>query len=285
MHSTDTAHSLFKLSEWKTRETFVGHIETACRRQQVTVDWLSDYWICRLTKNGRVTHISSLLFPLNNAASAGIARDKVATYHVLKDAQIPTIPHWLIRFPPQQTVEATIQATLSNAQLPLVLKPCDRGGGADVYKATTPKELQAILETMSSHYRTIAASPFEDIIDEYRIVLLNQQPQLLFRKVRPPGGGEWRHNLQFGALPSEVADGRLKSELIKLAQATLTAIQLHFAAVDIVTTTEGLKVMEVNAAFSLSKLALFEAFEPLVQRTYDNAVQACFASQPSESAE
>lgn len=269
-------HDTFKLSEWEHRAIFVQQIEDSCRKANVKVEWFSDYWIAKLTKNDRTEYISAFLFPINNAAAVGIARDKVATYHVLAAAGIATVKHWLVRFPPDISSNTVARTALKDVELPIVLKPCDRGGGVDVFKVTTHEELTFTLTTMATRYRTIAASPYEDIIDEFRIVLLDQNAQLIFRKLRNNTTGEWRHNLQFGASPEVVEDNTLRKQLISFAQKAAGTIGLRFCAVDIITTKSGMKIMEINASFSLSKLAASPAFLPLIAATYDRTIQACF---------
>lgn len=273
--SAGPVHGSFKLSEWQHRRLFIAGIEESCEKAGVTVEWFSEYWVARLSKGEAVRYISAYLFPCNDAAAAGIARDKVAAYHVLKSCQVPAVPHRLIRFPPEISEAYVTSKITGDFALPVVLKPCDRGGGSDVFKVTTAAELAGTLMEMSARYRTIAASPFEEIIDEYRVIILDQKPLLAIRKVR--AGNEWRHNLQFGARPAAVTDEALKAELCDLALAAARAIGLRLCAVDVITTPEGCKVIEVNAGFSMSKLSASPEFKPQVDEIYYQAVQACFS--------
>lgn len=268
----------FAESEWGFRQFFVGMISSLCKEERIDLQWLSEYWVARLEKEGKVQFITAYLFPLNNAAAAGIARDKVATYHVLKKAGVPIVPHYLVRFPFEGPIDDIVEHALAHTPLPLVLKPCDRGSGKDVYKVTSHAELVAQLRHMAQRYQTIAASPLEEIEDEYRVVLLDQEPLLLFRKELQQEQSEWRHNLQFGAVPRRVPEGEMATKLISLAQESMRAIGLRFAAIDLITTPEGLKVMEVNAGFSAGRVGKYPEFSEEVMATYRAALRACFTS-------
>jgi len=268
-------HGSFKLTEWENRHLFIACIEESAKKAGITVQWLSEYWVAKLTKGNDQKFISAYMFPLNDAASAAIARDKVAAYQVLDASHVPAVKHWLVRFPENIADSNVIAEATKQATLPLVLKPCDRGSGSDVYKATTHQELVEVLHRLAMRYRTIAASPLEDIQDEFRVVVLDEQPVLLFRKARMPGG-DWRHNLQFGAQPVPVTDPELAKRLHELAVRTATTLGLRFCAVDIITASTGLKVMEVNAGLSMSKVAATPAFKSQVMAIYDQAVAACF---------
>lgn len=275
-NAAEPIYGSFKLSEWEYRRLFVSGIEASCKEQGVTVQWFSEYWIAKLTKGAKSFFISAYLFPLNDAAAARIATDKVATYQVLQTMGVPAVKHWLVRFPSDIAEEKIASSVSSDVALPLVLKPCDRGGGSDIYKVETQSELIETLLTMAARYRTIAASPFEEIIDEYRVVILDQAPVLVFRKVRPQA--EWRHNLQFGAQPEQVTDLKLQKKLSELALRTTKELRLRFSAVDIITTKHmEMKVMEVNAGFSMSKVAGSPQFAPSVATVYNKAIAAMFS--------
>ena len=103
---------------------------------------------------------------------------------------------------------------------------------------------------MSTRRKTIALSPFLEISAEYRVILLDGQPKLVFEKKRH--GKQWRHNLKYGSAPEVITDRTLYKELVALAITTLDALQGRLAAIDIIDTPDGYKIMEVNSGITLS---------------------------------
>lgn len=270
----DNNSQFFNEDQWQHRRIFTDLLDSICHEERVNITWLSSLWVARLEKNGKVRYIYAYSFPLNDAIGAAIARDKVATYEVLKSGDVAAVEHRLLRFQPDSQVQETVKKMLPNPVFPLVIKPCDKGGGLDVCKVQTSQELTKAMTYMSAHYSSVAVAPFEEIIDEYRVVLLDGQPCIVFRKRRQ--NGEWRHNLLFGALPEKMEAGQLRDELISLAQETMEFLGLRFAAVDIITTSQTTKVMEVNAGFSLSQLSKYPGFTNDITTTYQAAIRAMF---------
>lgn len=65
------------------RAHFRAHIVRACAQSHAEVRWHSDAWIAEVTGADRRFLIIGQTFPLNNAASAHVATDKVATFDLL----------------------------------------------------------------------------------------------------------------------------------------------------------------------------------------------------------
>src|SRR5262249_31398986 len=130
-------------------------------------------------------------------------------------------------------------------------------GGIDVHRVTTQDELARILADMARRYRAITASPYVEIECEYRAVILDRAMKLLYRKIRPyrdedsAGPGEWRHNLRLGAVPEMIHGPGEAPDVLRLAHASMAALGLRFASVDVVRTIEGSMVLEVNSAVTL----------------------------------
>ena len=279
--SSTTMIDTFQKEEWASRKIFMGQMARICQEEDIELHWLSHNWIAKLRKNKTACFIMGYVFPLNPASSASIARDKVATYEVLAAASIPAVVHRLIRFPGNRSTTEALEVIKGHYPFPFVLKPCSQSTGFDVYKIDSPEDLTEILTDMASRYQTVAISPLEQVLDEYRVVMLDDSPLLTFRKVRPTDAKgnpiEWRHNLSLGAQP-QVAQPALQQEVAKLAKQVMSALHLRVGAIDIVTTPDGLKVMEINNGFSLSKTSQDPHFTQVTYQALKQIVQACFAS-------
>ena len=60
----------------------------------------------------------------------------------------------------------------------------------------------------------LVISPYVEIEDEVRVILLDDVPRIVYSKQR---GADWRHNLDAGAKPVLLEDGEVHAACAKLA--------------------------------------------------------------------
>lgn len=114
--------------------------------------------------------------------------------------------------------------------------------------------------------------------------MLNQKAEIIFRKVRPnspTGRTEWRHNLALGSTPDPVTDATLSRRLTNLAKQTMLELGLTLAAVDIIGSTSGLQIIEVNTGFTTHHLSLDPRFQAPVANLLSAAVKLSVAASPT----
>jgi ribosomal protein S6--L-glutamate ligase len=262
------------------RPEFSSQITQIAEDLGLGLEWHSAHWIAQLRKGSRVIYIIGYIFPLNNAASAQLAHDKVATYTLLHASGIPAVPHYLLRFPSEGASVA--EDTSAPIPVPLVLKPNDGSAGIDVHRVRREAEYAQVLSSMVKRYRAIAVSPWISIDQEYRVVVLDGTCRIAYSKMRhQPGTGghasEWRHNLHHGATPELVTDKEMERELNSMALAAMSSLGLRFASVDIVTSSEGASVLEVNGAVTLERFSGSSPFySNLAMNVYADAIKAAF---------
>ena len=250
--------SSYDASEWESRTLFVPLLQEACDHIGVRLTWFSQKWIARFERDGVVRFLSGYTFALNDAASADCMRDKVTTATILQAAEVPAIPHALMRLSAMRELPS-VADILALAPLPLVLKPAAaESGGLDVMRCTTEAEVAAALTSLASRYRSIAVCPYIDIARELRVVMLDGKAKVVFEKIRKPG--EWRHNLKLGATPHVVDD----PAAVALAQRAMTALGGRIASVDIAETPDSYQIMEINGGITLDR---FSAHSPEYRTT------------------
>lgn len=271
----------FESVEWKRRRIFVTFINKAARELDIDVQWLSDHWIAKLIKGNQVRYIYGSTLPLNNNASSLLTQDKVATFEALDAAHIAAVPHYLVRFTPSQLPLEAAAKGVRFAKLPIVVKPLTGRGGQDVVRVNSIDELNLLLNDFAGKYESVSLSPLVRIEHEYRLVMLDREPLIIFEKKltdEQRAEGEWRHNLNLGAKPQVHSDPKICDPLIKFARETMAALDLHFAAIDIVQVEGELMVLEVNQGFGLN---IFAAHTPMYAlqafATYRAALEKCFA--------
>jgi len=129
----------------------------------------------------------------------------------------------------------------------------------------------------------ISVSPLLEIDEECRVVMLDQDPQLCYRKVRsavsdghnPP---EWRHNLRLGAIAVPIDDDDIGDTRTTLARRAMEALGLRFAAVDLVSVAGSWRVLEVSTLVKLERSSqqgpsLFDR----AAHVYAAALRRCFS--------
>uniref|UniRef100_UPI00053B2C5E hypothetical protein n=1 Tax=Kitasatospora sp. MBT63 TaxID=1444768 RepID=UPI00053B2C5E len=79
------------------RPYFTAQLTRAAALAGADLTWHSRGWVAELRRGGRHTHVVGYEFPLNDAAAAAVAADKVATCAVLAAAGVPAVGHRLLR--------------------------------------------------------------------------------------------------------------------------------------------------------------------------------------------
>lgn len=250
--------ALHTLEAKSARWRFVQLVTQACERLGVRLEWLSDYWIARLEKGGAMRYLQGCTFPLNGASVDAIMCDKVATYAVLQRGGVPAVPHYLLRKYSHDDMPAGLaDEILATHPLPLVIKPnTDTSRGAGVTRCLSAEEFRSSVAELSAHYSALAVSPYISVQHEYRTVVLDGQVKLVYEKVRAPlaadGTGEWRHNISLGATPEIQTDPVICDEVGTLAVAAMEVVGGRFATVDIVKSSHGYQVLEINGSVAFS---------------------------------
>ncbi|MGV3525805.1 MAG: ATP-grasp domain-containing protein [Candidatus Sericytochromatia bacterium] len=175
----------------------------------------------------------------------------------------------------------------------LVCKANISSGGQHVYHVQNPLELEHAVHTLFRVGRSLCLSPYVPIAEEYRILFYRQTTPLIYRKERPfvygngtrsvlelmrekyaawvpgtdpdqllhvPEAGEkvllhWKHNLGQGARAEQIPPGATWDALSHLARQAAEALQLDFAAIDVIETPTGLQVLEINPGIMMESFA------------------------------
>lgn len=159
---------------------------------------------------------------------------------------------------------------------PLVVKPTTEAGGLDVYKAESTEEARGIIEQLAGRYTALAIAPFETILTEHRVVVLDDTPRLLYAK-KLVNQAEWRHNLKHGAIPLLEDSPDTTAELAEIALRAMRVIGGRFMSVDIIRTPHGLSVLEINSGVMLDRFAArSQDYRAKAVEIYRDAIMSCF---------
>jgi glutathione synthase/RimK-type ligase-like ATP-grasp enzyme len=296
---------------------FVRAIRHYCARHGIGIEVRADGWLIAMERGGRRHFAFGYDIGINSAIAHRLANDKSATSEALALAGVPCIPHHLFLNPKLGEHVAgagwseAMRTLLAQNPQGVVVKPNEGTAGRSVFKVGSRDELEGAVAAVFSLSTGLVVSPYVEIADEVRVVLLDEAPMVVYRKERPSvtGDGEhtlrelaattkaplddldkqalsaivpkgeqrvltWRHNLDAGATPVLIADGETRAVCVALATAAARAIGIEFASIDLVHADGAWKVLEINSGVMME--ALGNLYPELVQATYDAALDRVF---------
>nr|WP_233285354.1 RimK-like protein [Bradyrhizobium acaciae] len=199
---------------------FLETIKKYCLAHSVAVEVRSGGWLVVMTRGSERRLAIGYDIGLNSAVAHQVANDKSACADVLASACVPAIPHTLFlgarlskHIPGSDSLDAT-RRLLDAHPHGLVVKPNQGTSGELVFRVTTPTQLETAVARILAAHPSLAISPYVEITDEVRVVLLDARALIVYAKTRP----------------SVVGDGI--QSLRALAQAAATAEQLKTMAED-----------------------------------------------------
>ena len=175
----------------KTTRKFAQIIQEIAGKYSISLEAASQNWLIKLSLGNVKKLIYGYDLGLNSSTAAMYCHDKAATSDAL--GSIAHIEHTLFLKPENNTysqesstgVWSEITKYAEKYNYNLVCKPKSESGGANVTHTKTPQELQKTVQQLFERHRDLCLSPFYEIKHEYRLIMLNGQPEIIFRKIRP----------------------------------------------------------------------------------------------------
>jgi glutathione synthase/RimK-type ligase-like ATP-grasp enzyme len=174
----------------------VALVREIAAEQDMQLDSFSHDWLLRLERGGRARHVLGYNFELNSATAQMITSDKAATADILAAQGIAHVAHQLFLHPRlggYVSAEGNWSRMLAYAEAqgyPLVVKANEGTGGGQVYRVESAPELEAAVQRLFASQRGISLSPFLEIEQEYRAIVLDDACELLYAKRRPALSGD-----------------------------------------------------------------------------------------------
>jgi glutathione synthase/RimK-type ligase-like ATP-grasp enzyme len=215
------------------QRTFVDAVKKYCAKNGIAVEIRSQGWLM-VMQRGPQRHLAfGYDVGLNGAVAHRIANDKAATTEVLQMCGVPCVPHTLFLspemyqyVPPQRSWQA-MTALLKENPEGIVVKPNEGTSGESVFKVSTEPELELAAHRIFASSLSLAISPYLDIEEEIRVVLLDHHPVVVYRKSRPAITGDGKHSLlelALAATSTELRSTVLPAMLDGFDRAALDAI-------------------------------------------------------------
>ena len=282
------------------KNSFKEIIEQVCNENKIKYKLLSNDWIIMLEKDGKTRYICGYKFDLNGHGIGLITDDKFALYEVLKTKDIPVIEHKIVYNKDNHNDYAMdcntyeyVKDFFFKHNQNIVIKPNNGMCGYDIFNITDINEIDTILDKLFIKNFSISICPFYNIKHEYRVIMLDGESKLVYRKYLPIviGDGkktlrelllkfnndyfqgklqdskydrilakcekfqyDWKFNLSQGAIAKRLEDEELYEKLTKIAKQVCRETNLKFANVDIIETTNNdLLVLEANSGVMIEK--------------------------------
>ena len=193
---------------------FLETIKKYCLAHDIAIEIRSGGWLVIMTRGNERRLVIGYDIGLNSAVAHQVANDKSACADVLASAGVPAVPHTLVlgaklsKHIPGSDSLAAMQLLLDRHRLGLVVKPNAGTSGELVFRVTTRAQLETAVARILAAHPSLAISPYVEIEDEVRVVLLDGRALIVYGKTRPSVVGDGVHSLR------------------ALAQATATTEQL-----------------------------------------------------------
>jgi len=172
-----------------------------CREEAIDLASFSYDWILRLQKNDAVGFLFGYNFGVNNSAGARICDDKSAASELLLHAGIPAVEHYFfmtpmnIHYVGENGNWTRIRRRLAEHGA-LVCKANEGTGGNAVFLVRNQVQLEKAVHRIFSQHQNLAASPYYEILKEYRVVVLRGAAKLAYAKNVPYVIGDGKSNLR-----------------------------------------------------------------------------------------
>jgi glutathione synthase/RimK-type ligase-like ATP-grasp enzyme len=256
---------------------FVEAVKRYCARHEIAIEVRSQGWLI-VMQRGSMRHFAlGYDIGLNSAIAHRIANDKGATADVLALAGIACVPHTVFLNPklnahvPPSGSWQTMLALLEQHPEGVVVKPNEGTSGQSVFLVSTRPGLERAAAEIFSSNLTLAISPYVEIEDEVRVVVIDELPLVVYSKKRVLN---WRHNLDAGARPVLLEPGEAREACVAIAVKAAKAIGIRFASVDVIRVGGAHKILEINSGVMME--ALGKSYPELVDAAYSAALDKVF---------
>lgn len=208
---------------------FLETIKKYCLAHDIAIAIRSGGWLVIMTRGSERRLAIGYDIGLNSAVAHQVANDKSACTEVLVLAGVPAIPHTLVlgaklskHIPGSDSPDA-MQLLLDTHPHGLVVKPNAGTSGELVFRVTTRAQMETAVARILAAHPSLAISPYVEIADEVRVVLLDGRALIVYGKSRPSVAGDGVHSLRALVQASATAE-QLKTITEDFDAAALDAI-------------------------------------------------------------
>lgn len=158
-------------------------IKEVCDNNNIDIKYFADNTVCELISSNNKAYIYRNKFPLNNNALANIFDDKALTYDLLNSYSVDAIIHEYINKEMINNDIGLLSKLFNKYNNDVVIKKLNGTCGNSVYRCQTIDELHLYSNMLLSKQTAFTISPYMQIDNEYRVVVLNNNIELIYKKI------------------------------------------------------------------------------------------------------
>jgi ribosomal protein S6--L-glutamate ligase len=224
-------NSKCQLVNYRGKDT-LGHIDAVIPRLRPTMT----YYGCAVTRQFQ----SRGAFCLNDANAIHRSRDKLLSLQMLAGKGI-NLPITSFAHSPEDTKE--LIKLVGGA--PVIIKLLEGTQGVGVVLAETTKAAESVINAFKSIHANILVQEFIKEANGIDIRCFVIDGKVVGAMQRKAAQGEFRANIHRGGIASPI---KLTGAERKMAISAASVMRLHVAGVDIIRSSDGPKVLEVNSS-------------------------------------
>ena len=298
-------------------------LKEICDENNIKFNVISNGWVMVFEKDSKVRILAGYKFDLNKNGISNVFDDKFATYELLKLYDVPVVEHKLLYGLYNMEKYATNYKNYNyllnyfyENNNNIVIKKNNGTCGNDVYHITNINELKKIFEMIKMSKLSYSMSPFYNIENEYRTIVLDGKIKLIHKKCLPIVYGDgkstlkelltkfnpiyfnnkdfnnsdyipsveeeyqydWRFNLCNGATASFDIDDDVKEKLELIVNKITSLFDIGFCSIDIIKTKDNhYYVLEINSGVMMSNLLEENSeYRKIIKDIYKVAIEMQF---------
>src|SRR4051812_39593427 len=204
------------------QRVFVNAVQKYCTDNGITVETRSQGWLMVMRKGPKRHLTYGYDVGLNSAVTHRVANDKAVTAELLEMNGIACVSHAFFPspalseyVPPDGTWDAMLGHLAQNPD-GIVVKPNEGTSGKLVFKVFDRPALERAVSEIFSLNLNLAISPYLEIKNEVRVILVDDLPLIVYSKSRPVITGDGLHSILELALATMPAE-RLSAILPRMA--------------------------------------------------------------------
>ena len=164
-------------------------IKEIAMENNIDYNSFSDDWIIELSKKEKKCFIYGYVFETNPSSITYILKDKNALSEVLLSHGIPAVEHKyfykkLSSMFSDFESETNDVFSMFEKYKKLVVKNNTGTGGDGVYFVDTLEDLKNMCLKLKNKYNSFSVCPFYNIDHEWRVILQNGTPKIIYEKIR-----------------------------------------------------------------------------------------------------
>ena len=288
-------------------------IKEICYEKGINFKLVSKDWVIILEKGNKYRYIIGYKFPLNNQSSGKICDDKFALYEVVKEFKIPVVEHNIVY---NDYDIKKLDEYCKQFNYDMVIKNNCGTCGNDMFHVNSLDEIIRKMNLLFARNKSVSISPYYEIKTEYRIIVLDDNVELVYGKKKPIvvgngkntiyellcsfnqnyfknikddslnrvlKGGEmfeynWQFNLSKGAMPFLLENALIEDKLKVMAIEIAQVLGVKFASIDIIELSDGsLMLLEVNSGVMMDNLSKsIDNGKNIVKNIYTKVINEMF---------